>query len=116
MVVVSTLLQQAPSPVAPSREDLLFDAWRYACGVTDNGRRKLTNQDVDEQPSREECMWDNYPLTRLANWYARDGGSDNEFVGKMRRERWLTPAQVRGVCNVMLGAWKRGWRAEWMVT
>lgn len=108
---------------APSREDMLADAWLYALGVTDNARRKLTNQDVSEQPSQNRerlgyiaglAQWDSEPLSRLAVWYAREGGSDNEFVQKMRREKYLTPAQVRGVCNVMLGDFKRGRRWDWI--
>jgi hypothetical protein len=53
---------------APSREDMLFDAWLYAAGLTDNARRKLTDADVRQQPNNG-AQWDRLPLLRLANWY-----------------------------------------------
>lgn len=101
---------------APSSEEMLADAWLYAAGVTDNARRKLTNQDVETQPNRGCPFWEALPLTRLANWYVREGGSDSDFIRSLRHEKYLTPAQVRGAVNHMLGAFKRGERWDWMVS
>lgn len=100
---------------APRREDMLFDAWLYAAGITDNARRKLTDADVRQQPN-DGAQWDRLPLLRLANWYVREGDSDSEFIQKIRHDahRGLTSAQVRGACNVLLGDFKRGKRWDWM--
>ena len=106
----------------PSHEDILANAFRYACGVTDNARRKLTDADVAEQPNRGVPMWDQAPLTYLAYWYAREGGSDSEFIlslcQSLRRKprEGLTRGQIRGAVNVFLGDFKRGYKAPWMVT
>lgn len=100
----------------PTTEELLADAWLYAMGITDNARRRLTDQDLAEQPSREPRGFDNFPLNRLANWYLREADTDNGFVLSVRKEKHPTPAQRRGVVNVMLGAYKRGERWPWLVT
>lgn len=112
-----TQLIQAPAPAFPGGDECLCNAWVHALLVTSNGRTKLTNADVLAQPSHERAVWDNYPLTRLANWYVREGGSDTAFVQSIRHDahKRLTPAQVRGAVNVMLASWKRGYKAPWMV-
>lgn len=112
-----------PAPVFPGGDVCLADVFLYALGTTDNARRKLTDADVRDQPV-EGPVWDRYPLKRLANWYIFENcqiGKDhpnNAFVRSLRKDqkKGLTPAQVRGACNVLLGAWKRGERYEWMVS
>lgn len=92
-------------------------AWAYLMRITDNGALKVTDDDVAHDPNeRGEPMWFAMPLRRIANLYLKDRSVTHRLIMgyRLKASRGLSQAQVRATLNILLAAWKRGYRADYM--